>query len=227
MKLRGQGKSVLMLSTVLLAGPVMAHQSGDFIVRMGGIKVAPDVSSDAFDSALPVVGGLEVDVDDDTQLGLTFAYMVTDSIGVELVGATQFTHDIILDTGGSGVVIGETSHLPPTLLAQFYAPQLGPVRGYLGAGVNYTLFFDDSIDDAVVSPLLGGADVDVKLSNSVGFAWEVGADFLINENWLLNASVWNIDIDTEARLYVNDARVDKIDVEIDPWVYMVGVGYRF
>lgn len=227
MKLRGQGKRVLMLSTVLLAGPVMAHQSGDFIVRMGGIKVAPDVSSDAFDSALPVVGGLEVDVDDDTQLGLTFAYMVTDSIGVELVGATPFTHDIILDTGGSGVVIGETSHLPPTLLAQFYAPQLGPVRGYLGAGVNYTLFFDDSIDDAVVSPLLGGADVDVKLSNSVGFAWEVGADFLINENWLLNASVWNIDIDTEARLYVNDARVDKIDVEIDPWVYMVGVGYRF
>ena len=227
MKLRGQGKSVMMLSTVLLAGPVMAHQSGDFIVRMGGIKVAPDVSSDAFDSALPVVGGLEVDVDDDTQLGLTFAYMVTDSIGVELVGATPFTHDIILDTGGSGVVIGETSHLPPTLLAQFYAPQLGPVRGYLGAGVNYTLFFDDSIDDAVVSPLLGGADVDVKLSNSVGFAWEVGADFLINENWLLNASVWNIDIDTEARLYVNDARVDKIDVEIDPWVYMVGVGYRF
>ena len=227
MKLRGQGKSVLMLSSVLLAGPAMAHESGDFIVRMGGIKVVPDVSSGVFDPALPAVGGLGVDVDDDTQLGLTFAYMVTDNIGVELVGATPFTHDLILDTGGSGVVIGETSHLPPTLLAQFYAPQLGPVRGYLGAGVNYTLFFDDSIDDAVVSPLLGGADVDVKLSNSVGFAWEVGADFLINENWLLNASVWNIDIDTEARLYVNDARVDKIDVEIDPWVYMVGVGYRF
>ncbi|WP_323773762.1 OmpW/AlkL family protein [Alcanivorax sp.] len=227
MKLRGQGKSVLMLSSVLLAGPAMAHESGDFIVRMGGIKVVPDVSSDAFDQTLPAVGGLGVDVDDDTQLGLTFAYMVTDNIGVELVGATPFTHDLILDTGGSGVVIGETSHLPPTLLAQFYAPQLGPVRGYVGAGVNYTLFFDDSIDDAVVSPLVGGADVDVKLSNSVGFAWEVGADFLINDNWLLNASVWNIDIDTEARLYVNDARVDKIDVEIDPWVYMVGVGYRF
>jgi outer membrane protein len=44
---------------------------------------------------------------------------------------------------------------------------------------------------------------------------------------LFNVSVWNIDIDTEARLYVNNARVDKIDVEIDPWVYMVGLGYRF
>ncbi|WP_297770501.1 OmpW family outer membrane protein [uncultured Alcanivorax sp.] len=61
----------------------------------------------------------------------------------------------------------------------------------------------------------------------MGFAWEVGADFALDDNWLFNVSVWNIDIDTEARLYVNNARVDKIDVEIDPWVYMVGLGYRF
>jgi outer membrane protein len=101
------------------------------------------------------------------------------------------------------------------------------MRAYVGAGLNYTLFFDDSIDDSVVSPLLAGADADVKLSNSMGFAWEVGADFALDDNWLFNVSVWNIDIDTEARLYVNDARVDKIDVEIDPWVYMVGLGYRF
>ena len=227
MKRRGQGKNAMALVALMAAGPALAHEAGDFIVRFGAIQVDPDVSSETFDSALPVVGGLGVDVDDDTQLGLTFAYMVTDAIGVELVGATPFTHDIILDTGGSGVVIGETSHLPPTLLAQYYAPSVGPVRAYLGAGINYTLFFDDSIDDAVVSPLLGGADADVKLSNSVGFAWEVGADVAINDNWLFNVSVWNIDIDTEARLYVNDARVDKIDVEIDPWVYMVGLGYRF
>ena len=203
-----------------MAGPALAHKAGDVIVRLGGIKVDPDASSEVFNPALPAVGGLGVDVDDDTQVGLTLAYMVTDSIGVELVGATPFTHDILLDTGGGGVVIGETGHLPPTLLAQYYAPQVGPMRAYLGAGLNYTLFFEDSIDDAVVSPLLGGADADVKLSNSMGFAWEVGADFSLNENWLFNVSVWNIDIDTEARL-------DKIDVEIDPWVYMVGLGYRF
>lgn len=226
MQLRGQVKGALLLTGMLLGSPLMAHEAGDVIVRAGAIKVDPDASSDAFNPALPAVGGLEVDVDDDTQLGLTFAYMVNDSFGVELVGATPFTHDILLDTGG-GVVIGETSHLPPTLLAQYYAPQMGPVRPYLGAGLNYTIFFDDSIDDDVVSPLLGGADADVKLSNSLGFAWEVGADVVLTDNWLFNVSVWNIDIDTEARLYVNDARVDKIDVEIDPWVYMVGLGYRF
>jgi len=227
MQLRGQGKAALLLTGVLMAGPALAHKAGDVIVRLGGIKVDPDASSETFNPALPVVGGLGVDVDDDTQVGLTLAYMVTDSIGVELVGATPFSHDILLETGGGGVAIGETSHLPPTLLAQYYAPQIGPMRAYVGAGLNYTLFFEDRIDDAVVSPLLGGADADVKLSNSMGFAWEVGADFALDDNWLFNVSVWNIDIDTEARLYVNNARVDKIDVEIDPWVYMVGLGYRF
>ena len=79
----------------------------------------------------------------------------------------------------------------------------------------------------MVSPLLGGADADVKLSNSLGVAWEVGADIALNDKWLVNLSAWQIDIDTEARLYVNDVRVDKIDVELDPWAYMIGVGYRF
>lgn len=227
MQLQGQVKGALLLTGLLLGSPLMANQAGDFIVRAGVANVNPDVSSERFDSALPAVGGLSVDVDDDTQLGLTFTYMVTDSIGVELLGATPFTHDIILDTGGEGLVVGETSQLPPTVLAQFYAPKIGPVRPYVGVGLNYTLFFEDSIDDAVVSPLLGGADADVKLSNSMGLAWEVGADIALNDKWLLNLSAWQIDIDTEARLYVNDARVDKIDVELDPWAYMVGVGYRF
>ena len=210
-----------LLSAALVSAPLaMAHEAGDMFIRGGLVNVMPSVSDN---TGL----GYNLDVEDNLQLGLTGTYMYSDNIGIELLVATPFTHDIILDTGGSGVSIGETSHLPPTLLAQFYAPQLGPVRGYLGAGVNYTLFFDDSIDDAVVSPLVGGADVDVKLSNSIGFAWEVGADVIIDENWLFNVSIWNIDIDTEARLYVNDVRVDKIDVEIDPWVYMVGVGYRF
>ncbi|MCK0153229.1 outer membrane beta-barrel protein [Alcanivorax sp. S6407] len=227
MQLRGQVKGALLLTGMLVGSPVLAHQAGDFIVRAGAINVDPDVSSERFDPALPAVGGLGVDVEDDTQLGLTFAYMVTDSIGVELVGATPFTHDIILDVPGKGIAVGETSHLPPTVLAQFYAPEIGPVRPYVGVGLNYTIFFDDSIDDAVVSPLLGGADADVKLSNSLGVAWEVGADIALNDKWLVNLSAWQIDIDTEARLYVNDVRVDKIDVELDPWAYMIGVGYRF
>jgi len=103
MQLRGQGKATLLLTGMLMAGPALAHKAGDVIVRLGGIKVDPDASSETFNPALPAVGGLGVDVDDDTQLGLTLAYMVTDSFGIELVGATPFTHDILLDTGGGAL----------------------------------------------------------------------------------------------------------------------------
>ena len=91
------------------------------------------------------------------------------------------------------------------------------------------IFIDNNtgVPDRTAALLAGGEDPRPQLIDSARKLEAMGADFLINENWLLNASVWNIDIDTEARLYVNDARVDKIDVEIDPWVYMVGVGYRF
>ena len=60
-----------------MAGPALAHKAGDVIVRLGGIKVDPDASSEVFNPALPAVGGLGVDVDDDTQLGLTLLPMTS------------------------------------------------------------------------------------------------------------------------------------------------------
>lgn len=218
------GSMALMLMGSLIAAPALAHDKGDWIVRAGALKVEPDASSDELTVA-PLTG-MTVDVDDNTQLGLTFSYLVDDWFGLELVGATPFSHDLILETGSGDITIGETKHLPPTVMAQFYMPEIGPINAYVGAGVNYTFFFEDRIDDAVVTPVVG-ADVDVKLSNSWGVAWEVGADIMINDNFLFNISAWSIDIDTEARIYANDVRVDKIDVEIDPMVYMMGVGYRF
>lgn len=226
MQLLRQGAGALLLTGLVMSGPAMAHQAGDVIVRFGAAKVAPEASSDPLAPA-PLTGGT-IDVGDDTQPGLTVTWMASDWLGLELLGALPFQHDLYLeDTALGRVNIGDTRHLPPTVLAQFYLPEMGPVRPYVGAGLNYTFFFDEDIDDGVVSPVLGGADADVKLSDSWGLAWEVGADIALNERWLVNVSAWQIDIDTEATLYVNDVRADKVDVEIDPWVYMVGVGYRF
>ncbi|MCG8394147.1 MAG: outer membrane beta-barrel protein [Pseudomonadales bacterium] len=226
MQLLRQGAGALLLTGLVMSGPAMAHQAGDVIVRFGAAKVAPEASSDPLAPA-PLTGGT-IDVGDDTQPGLTVTWMASDWLGLELLGALPFQHDLYLeDTALGRVNIGDTRHLPPTVLAQFYLPEMGPVRPYVGAGLNYTFFFDEDIDDGVVSPVLGGADADVKLSDSWGLAWEVGADIALNERWLVNVSAWQIDINTEATLYVNDVRADKVDVEIDPWVYMVGVGYRF
>ncbi len=40
---------------------------------------------------------------------------------------------------------------------------------------------------------------------------------------LLNAALWYIDIDTTVEV----ANALKVDVAVDPWVYMLGIGMKF
>ncbi|WP_299787847.1 outer membrane protein OmpW [uncultured Shewanella sp.] len=195
------------------ASSVSAHQAGDIIVRAGVAVVAPNESS-------PVVADIaEFGVDDNTQLGLNFGYMLTDNIGIELLAATPFSHDISLGELGK---IAETKHLPPTLVAQYYFGSAdSKVRPYIGAGVNFTNFFDNEFTND-----LDGALTDLSLGNSWGLAAQVGLDYQINKNWLVNASVWYAQITTDVEFKLAGDAV-KVETDIDPWVYMVSVGYTF
>lgn len=199
------------LLSATLAVPAFAHQQGDIIVRAGAIMVAPNESSG------DVLGYGEFEVNDNIQLGLNFTYMATDNIGIELVAASPFKHEVSLGDLG---VIAEVNQLPPTLLAQYYFGDSGSkFRPYVGAGVNFTVFFDTKFNDTT-----GLQDLD--LSNSVGLAAQIGMDYKINEKWLVNASVMYADISTDVTF--NDGTTDyKIKTDIDPLVYMVSVGYVF
>ena len=216
-----------------LALPVQAYEQGDWIIRVGAANVDPDTDSDPINIAdiqtLP--GG--VDVDDDTQLGITATYMLTDIWAVELLAATPFDHDITLED--APIDAGSTKHLPPTLTFMWY-PMGGKdsaFQPYVGAGINYTYFWDEEVDgelEAALGAIIGSPDpvpADLDLDDSWGLAARAGFDYLFNENWGFNASVWWIDIDTEATIETDVAPDVKFDVEIDPWVYMIGVSYKF
>ncbi|MBK1769965.1 MAG: outer membrane protein OmpW, partial [Escherichia coli] len=62
--------------------------------------------------------------------------------------------------------------------------------------------------------------------DSWGAAGQVGVDYLINRDWLVNMSVWYMDIDTTASYKSNGTPV-KDAVRLDPWVFMFSAGYRF
>lgn len=208
--------STLIAATLLAAGftaSVSAHQAGDIIVRAGVVVVAPNESSQ------DVAGNGEFIVSSDTQLGLNFGYMLTDNFGVELLAATPFSHDVSLAKVGK---IAETKQLPPTLVAQYYfGDAQSKLRPYIGVGVNYTNFYDNEFTND-----LGGALTDLSMSTSWGLAAQVGLDFQMSKNWLLNASVWYAKIDSDVKFKLADAPV-TIETDIDPWVYMVSVGYTF
>ena len=212
-------KTICSLAVVaaLVSPSVFAHKQGDFVLRVGAASVVPNDSSDK------ILGSQEeLKVDSNTQLGLTFGYMFTDNISLELLAATPFSHDISTDLLGLGD-IADTKHLPPTLMVQYYfgEPQ-SKFRPYVGAGLNYTIFFDEGFNNKAKNVGL----TDLKLDDSFGLAANVGVDYMINDQWLLNASAWYANIETEATYKFGGAK-QKTDVKINPWVFMISGGYKF
>lgn len=197
----------VLLGSALFVGSAMAHQAGDVIVRVGGAFVVPNTSTDH--------SVFKFDVDSNAQLGLTATYMVTDNIGVELLAATPFSHQITLGK----VDIAKTKHLPPSLYAQYYfLDKDAKARPYIGAGVNYTKFFNTKVQYAPVKNL--------KLKDSWGPIVNAGVDIEVAKNLYLNAAVSYAKIKTKATFNIGNEK-HTVNVKLDPMVYFMGLGYRF
>ncbi|WP_407321375.1 outer membrane protein OmpW [Dickeya ananatis] len=206
--------ALLMVAAAMVPALAEAHQAGDIIVRAGTATVRPHTSSD------DVLGLGSFSVNNNTQLGLTLGYMATDNIGVELLAATPFKHRV--GVGGVGQV-AEVKHLPPTLMAQYYFGQsTDSLRPYLGVGLNYTTFFDEKFNQTGQDAQL----TDLHLKSSWGVAAQAGLDYNLNKNWLLNMSVWWMDIDTTVK-FKAAGQDQSIKTRLDPWVFMFGFGYKF
>lgn len=209
-------KVTLALLAVAALAPTAAsaHQAGDYIFRAGTATVRPNTGSD------DVLGYGSFKADNNTQLGLTFSYLVTDNIGVELLAATPFRHKIGLEATGT---IAEVKQLPPTLMAQYYfRDKQDKLRPYLGIGLNYTTFFDEKFNNTGQ----GAGLTDLSVKDSWGIAGQAGMDYMVSENWMLNMSVWWINIETDVKFKQN-GQEHSINTRLDPWVFMFGAGYRF
>ncbi|MBT5032584.1 MAG: OmpW family protein [Proteobacteria bacterium] len=204
-----------------------AHEAGDVLVRVGLVNVSPneDVGELQLDGA--ALAGTGGEIGNSTQLLLTATYMLSGNVGLELLAASPFEHDI-RTTGleNLGLVNGEfeAKHLPPTLTLLWYpAASNAQFQPFIGAGLNYTLFFSEDISDATVAAL--GAD-NLNLDSSFGLAFRAGFDVDLNESWGFNAGVWYLDIDTELTVDTALGQVST-DVKVDPWVIAAGLNYRF
>ncbi|WP_085626145.1 MULTISPECIES: OmpW family protein [unclassified Pseudomonas] len=218
------------LVALALAAPAAhAYQAGDMILRAGAITTAPNESSGDLKFDGNKVSGTKATLDSDTQLGLTFAYMLTDHVGLELLAATPFKHTVGVKGLGGGLdgKLADIKQLPPTLSLQYYPMEpTSRFQPYAGVGINYTLFFDEDLSSARKQQGFSN----LKLQDSVGIAGQLGMDYMLTDNLLVNAAVWYVDIDTKASVDGPSAlgySKTKVNVEVDPWVYMVGLGYKF
>ena len=219
------------LLALAVASPAAhAFKEGDIIVRAGAITVDPHEDSGEVHVGGAAVAGTKATLDSDTQLGLNFAYMLTDNLGIELLAATPFEHDVkikgtVLDAANGK--LGSLKHLPPTLSLVYYPlDHKSAFQPYVGAGINYTYIYDEHVG----SEASANGFSNFKAKNSWGLAWQVGADYMLTDNIMLNAQVRYIDIDTRATVENNAVAPGtraRVNVDVDPFIYMVGLGYKF
>lgn len=202
------GALALPLCSTAYAG----QQAGDWLVRLGVSQVAPDDDSES----IPAIPDSGVEVDDGEAFSFTVTYMLSPSLGVELLAALPFSHDLEGSGAAPNSRIARIKHLPPTLSAVYFFNPQSHFRPYVGAGLNYTLIFDET----TTGPIDG---LDIDLDNSFGLAAQAGFDFDLNEHLFANLNVRWIDIDTEAEV----EGLGKFDVDIDPWVFTAAIGMRF
>ncbi|WP_020407241.1 OmpW/AlkL family protein [Hahella ganghwensis] len=220
------GLSALAMGLILASGSALAYEKGNIVVRAGLAMVDPQDDSTELTLNGASLDGTSVTVDDDTQLGLTLTYMVTDKVGVSLLGATPFKHTVTAKGAPvDNLKTAEVKHLPPTITVQYFPMDAqSAFQPYVGIGLNYTTFFQEELTSDFKDAL---GDGNIKLDDSFGYALQVGADYKLSNNVVLNASIWTIDIDTTATIDLESGSQIKTDVDIDPMVYMVGVGYQF
>jgi len=204
------------LGLAATTGTAQALQKGDWLARVGASMVEPNESSSNPGGGL--APGTSVSINSNTQLSFTVAYMYTNNISFEVLGATPFSHDI---SGSGGSLAGagkvaEIKHLPPTFSVNWHFQPQSNVRPYVGAGVNYTYFYDEKTTGAA-------SGLSMSLDNSWGPAVQAGVDYDINKKWFVNANVRYIKISTTAKF----SNGYSLDVDVDPMVYTLAVGTHF
>ncbi|GLS01825.1 membrane protein [Brevundimonas denitrificans] len=211
--------AVMTLATGVASG-AMAQTATDWQVARQGDWIVTgrvtDVSSSADDSIFTAAGadtGLNVDVGHDIMPTLGFTYFLTDNISVEaILGATQ--HQIRAQGGATDVAVHETWVLPPVVTLQYRPMPEARVSPYVGAGLNYMLFFEGQDQNGFT----------VDLEDGFGYALQAGADVAVTGPWTLNLDVKKVWFNTEAT--INGGALTS-DVNLDPWVVSVGFGRKF
>lgn len=223
-------KAILLASTICLSLPVLSHAadmapmapaptaeeaieaSSPWMLRVRGLGVITHDSG-----SINGVAGAGLNYSDTVIPELDVSYFFTDNIAAELILGTTFAK--INTTGSLGEIdVGKAWLLPPTLTLQYHFTNFGAFKPYVGAGVNYSMFYNQSEKP-------GFHNLDVK--NDFGAAVQVGFDYMLTKNWGVNFDVKKIFLETKWSA-THDVLGDVSGkAKIDPWLVGAGVTYRF
>jgi outer membrane protein len=212
-------------------------EAGDLVVRLRAVSVAPNESSKLGQTVNNLgLGQLmtpsaDLKVDSNVIPELDISYYITKHIAAELILAIGTKHDVKVSgdsmTNIGNQNLGEVNLLPPTLTLQWHFRPDQKFDPYVGLGVNYTHMLDRNL--RFKSGATAGDKIKID-SDSWGFVAQAGFDINLDGGWMINADVKYVTIDTDVKWKgpLSGGQWTKIDsLDINPWVFGVGIGKRF
>lgn len=193
----------------------VGSSDGNWMIRVRGIGILPDTDASVSVGGVATPGN-GLDIDDRIVPELDFTYFLTSNLAVELVLALS-KHDVTGTGGLAGVDVGDFYIIPPHLMLQYHFDLGNGLKPYIGAGVNYSIIFNEGNGAG-----FNGLDID----NGFGFALQAGIDIQVKENWYMNVDVKKTWLNVDAKTNLGATPV-RADIDVDPWVVGVGLGYRF
>ncbi|ESY15360.1 membrane protein [Mesorhizobium sp. LNJC394B00] len=198
-------------ASVPQAGASVTEAPSPWQIRLRGLGVVTQDSG--YVNAVP---GSDLSYSNTVTPELDISYFFTDNIATELILGTTYANIDGQGTIGGLGKIGKVWLLPPTLTLQYHFTDLGAFKPYVGAGVNYTIFYNQ---DA------GSADA-LKVKNTFGTALQVGFDYMVDQHWGVNFDVKKLFLKPDFDVTVDGAKLTG-KAELDPWLIGAGLTYRF
>jgi outer membrane protein len=132
----------------------------------------------------------------------------------------------------AGTVATARAWVPAVLVAYSFTQGSG-IRPYAGVGVNYATYTDEEVRPVYTSAF-GGSSSTVKMKSSWGPAVQLGLEYPIAKNWVVDLSYFRYWIKTTLTFTTvtptgagNVNLVRAGDIKVDPDVFGLVVGYRF
>jgi OOP family OmpA-OmpF porin len=194
-----------LLATGVFAALGAQADQNPWIVKVGPGYLMPKGNPGKIDFG---TGKAAVEVDDAWSGVFTIGYMFDEHWALEFLGSGPFQHDITV----KGVGDASADLLPPTFSALYYFNTDGRLRPYLGAGINFTEFFNEDPND-------------LHLGGSVGPAAAAGLDFMFTKHWFGTLDVRWIYVNTEVK--ADGSQKDFGHLELNPVLASAMIGYRF
>lgn len=214
-----------------IAAPAIAEAgdySGNFMVRLQGTYLYTDDDmrsatldgADVTDTVKSKIG--ESYTTNSVLPTATLTYFFNKNIAAELFCCFAKSTVKLDLVGGGSAEVGNTWMFPPIVTLQYHFTDLGPIKPYVGVGAQWVHFFSEKTGKNAT-----GAS-DINISDAFSVALQAGMDIEIGNGWYLNADVKKSFLDTKVRLANTDLGGDVvIKHDLDPWIFSVGVGYRF